>query len=541
MPSISSCPLCRRELTLPDSTDDQVSLVCPLCGGRFAAGDASAESRPLPPLALVAGQAEVDIVTVESVAASGGAVDAPSQGLAVAGQDAVDREYGGAQPAGSESGTSESPLELPLESSLDSPLESRQDSEERWQPGDAEYSLAGDHEISTGEGTVFPSEHDDYDAADLAVTSVPQKRSGAVGLAGQLLGMLGGGIVGLAIGYYVLLWLGGPRADFLNIRDSLPSWLVPHHHDDSTGTRSSAVSKSRAPGAGIAWHGDPNPTAKSRRGQSPNADVRGSPQELLTPRSQMASSIDKSVVEPNAQAVTRPQSQAGPTERIEPGPTDIRYSLDELDLALKEASAQVVCEHCQSSGYLVSAVTVSNGEAAPKQRKRCAFCGGKPLGKITPDVYRRLCNLAQTVTYVRIDANDENRPKRRAAVQELLLAAVRNSNSPQTIGRLAGYRLTQTDQQHGGILLAGTVQGTGAVGSYHRTRIVLLGIPKSVAVLSSRPPNPPLAVKDRVLIAGSIVDDPQRDLPGYAADSTPVVWGGLSVSLPTETRTRGDR
>ncbi len=49
---------------------------------------------------------------------------------------------------------------------------------------------------------------------------------------GKLAGVVGGGMVGLAIGYLVLLWIGGPAKDFLQIGHRLPALLVPDSFDD---------------------------------------------------------------------------------------------------------------------------------------------------------------------------------------------------------------------------------------------------------------------------------------------------------------------
>ncbi|HEV7224003.1 MAG TPA: hypothetical protein VGN42_14940, partial [Pirellulales bacterium] len=54
------------------------------------------------------------------------------------------------------------------------------------------------------------------------VRSVPRAKKTAFGFVGQLLGMALGGVLGLALGYYILLWIGGPQADFLQVRAKLP-------------------------------------------------------------------------------------------------------------------------------------------------------------------------------------------------------------------------------------------------------------------------------------------------------------------------------
>ncbi len=43
---------------------------------------------------------------------------------------------------------------------------------------------------------------------------------------GQLIGIVGGGFIGLTIGYCILLRIRGADADFLKIADRLPSWAT---------------------------------------------------------------------------------------------------------------------------------------------------------------------------------------------------------------------------------------------------------------------------------------------------------------------------
>ena len=85
-------------------------------------------------------------------------------------------------------------------------------------------------------------ERDDVTGAEIAsgadvayrLTARARSKRASVGIFGQLLGIVGGGIVGLALGYYVLLWIGGARVDFLEIRDQLPQWLLPREPGDTS-------------------------------------------------------------------------------------------------------------------------------------------------------------------------------------------------------------------------------------------------------------------------------------------------------------------
>src|SRR5487761_121070 len=57
MPSISSCPECHRDLTIPEIGDPGQSLRCPLCDAEFPAERILADSVSFPPLAIVVGEA----------------------------------------------------------------------------------------------------------------------------------------------------------------------------------------------------------------------------------------------------------------------------------------------------------------------------------------------------------------------------------------------------------------------------------------------------------------------------------------------------
>ncbi len=44
---------------------------------------------------------------------------------------------------------------------------------------------------------------------------------------GELVKIVVGGAAGLVLGYWFLLWIGGPQRDFLQVGHRLPAWMVP--------------------------------------------------------------------------------------------------------------------------------------------------------------------------------------------------------------------------------------------------------------------------------------------------------------------------
>ena len=71
------------------------------------------------------------------------------------------------------------------------------------------------------------------------------------------------------------------------------------------------------------------------------------------------------------------------------------------------------------------------------------------------------------------------------------------------------------------------------VGSLYGMKIVLFGLPKVVTVISCAR-EPAIREHDRVLILGTIVDNPAENLAGYEERLPQVVWGGLPAKLPPQ-------
>jgi hypothetical protein len=78
--------------------------------------------------------------------------------------------------------------------------------------------------------------------------------------------------------------------------------------------------------------------------------------------------------------------------------------------------------------------------------------------------------------------------------------------------------------------LAGTVTGVAVEGPFQFTRLILLGQPRDVVVVSVG--ESPLKPDDRVLIAGVVLDDPAEQIVGYRGPQGQVVWGGMPLVLP---------
>ncbi|HUY87819.1 MAG TPA: hypothetical protein VMV10_03700 [Pirellulales bacterium] len=515
MPCISSCPACHRDLTVADQADPQRRLRCPLCSAEFPAAEILADGVPFPPAAIE--------IEAEAAAQSPEAPLSEAQSPAV---PEAEPPHGEVPPPSAESAQTAENLE-PAAAESEAPAEEQQE-------------------------LVEPAEQPAY-----AVRSAPRPKAATstLGLFGHFVGMALGGVLGLAIGYYVLLWVGGPQADFLELRDKLPAWMLPakrakrERSDARRGvSRGEADRRSLADLLDEPGESGPHESEPAEPASTLDAPIEAA-QLAAAQRNASAApgnaefanpvSFDSLADKPASGAVEEaapknPASSPRAAAEIALGPRGFNaYTADDLWAALAKAGDAIGCEHCHSTGYVLREppAGAKPGVTAEGQRSRCPHCHGKPVRGLTAEAFDRLCELADTVTFAQLAPDNAERERLREQLVEALLQVADDRGKAQIIGRLAGARLDDSQRLTNGIALAGTVQAVAAEGPLYRIQLVLLGVPRTVVVYSRQPPEPAFSPADRVLILGSIVDSPSDNLAGYRGNLTQVVWGGLPLKL----------
>lgn len=394
----------------------------------------------------------------------------------------------------------------------------------------------------------------DFDVGERPQPALPKRRG--PGAIGQMIRIFGGGIVGLTLGYLGLLRFGGDQYDALKLLDKLPPkisvWLkkppdAPAPENKEQGPRRSLKDLQDAPDT-------PLPVAPEN---PPPFDfpAPGTPPAQAPPAAFPPTTPPTTLVpppEPAQLASTAGPAGAGapdvtpietPPASAQPGPKNLTlYGAVDLQNALADTGTLVGCPVCNSTGYVrrptVTGVRELKGERVERtsdRRQVCEACGGHPPARLTPEAYARLCHLAEVVTFVDTKSAPESELGPLAdQVQKLLGAAGGDARTIETIGRLGGYQLEQQDRKQNGVALAGTVQQLSQEGKFYTMQIVLLGLPKKVTVVSRRPPQTAIKEHDRVLILGSIVNDPIENLNGYTGSLSQVVWGGMPTRVPAQ-------
>lgn len=353
-----------------------------------------------------------------------------------------------------------------------------------------------------------------------------QRTSHGSGVLRQLAGTVLGGIVGLAIGYVILLRIGGARVDFLDIAPYLPSFLVGDLQDEAPDKTQPETDEQ--PATQLPQHRAPGPRHQPLAKLFPPPDTgRRVP---IAPAAEFTDTAD------SASAAVDPTT-AGQLPGDYLGPREITwYTPADFGAALIKAHRALGCAHCNSTGQVVqieSETEQIDGRVIEHKKERlaeCPVCRGEPVSRITPDVYRELAELAHVATFIKITGDDDATVwNRKEAAVRILQQAGAKRDRAKAIGRLAIQWLRDPARDTDGVALAGTIQQVDREGPFHRTRIVLFGLPEVVTVLSDRPP--PLATQDRAIILGSVVDRPGEQIVGYQGAEQQIVWGGLPVKL----------
>lgn len=147
-------------------------------------------------------------------------------------------------------------------------------------------------------------------------------------------------------------------------------------------------------------------------------------------------------------------------------------------------------------------------------------------GWIEADQFASLCQLAETATFVSLDAAVDRRELRDQVIQ-VVAAVVGDEDNLPRLGRMAAFQIGSRDRATNGVILVGTVlDAANDVRGYHSCRMMLFGLPHEVQVVTPFPLK--VKPKQHVVVLGSIVDDPARRLEAFDGGDEAVVWCGLN-------------
>lgn len=218
MPEISTCPRCRLQISLPQKLSPAAQVKCPLCSAEYTLQEALDQAPPmlivLDPGPLVPASESC----VMSEAAVGAGVDACSTGMLPQVEFPAD---GADDPNGLPHFANDEDVETRVPLGEEAPDEGGAMLGVALREGDAQEQADGQADDQAD------SEAPDGDSR-VGVLRVPRRAPRSSGGIGEMLKAVGGAVVGLSIGYYILLWLGkDPLLLKPLLSGYLPAWLLP--------------------------------------------------------------------------------------------------------------------------------------------------------------------------------------------------------------------------------------------------------------------------------------------------------------------------
>lgn len=337
-----------------------------------------------------------------------------------------------------------------------------------------------------------------------------RRRSPAVLIGGTVLG----GLLGIALGYYVLLWMGGPGNDFLNIAKFVPRPLLPAsftmpqkqvaasnanqetNHESSTGSLLDGMASSE---------GSASP-AHAEVPASYNAPITADAEEPSDDR--YLTGVPTSAG-PSAEPLDFEVADAAPLESEPAAPVVLgapSYSLAEIENSLAEARQAMSA--------------LATGHLSDESTQRA-----KGLS------YTKYSQLAEAITFSDPTAPGSETDALKSSAAQLFLETLADPQIRRDVGYIASKWINYRKRITGGVLLAGQMNSKTTNGQFTEFQIDL-GAGSPVKVVA------PIAMADRIAdsatdiaVAGAIIDQPAQRLSGYTGSDSRIIWAGEVIPL----------
>jgi hypothetical protein len=220
------------------------------------------------------------------------------------------------------------------------------------------------------------------------------------------------------------------------------------------------------------------------------------------------------VVVASANVVKPPERPETPAaEPIRPRGAPV-YTAADLEQALEDVRAVYGCPACSSTGTVLR-----DGKEVP-----CDACKGKPWERLNEEAYEKLRRLADVITLGKGHIGDD------FPAPVFFQRVAHSPPALQRVTEAAKRVLEDPGKAQGGILLIGAVAKVAEKNRLYGAALKTDAAPGAVMLLSFG--HTDFKENDRVLVAGSIVHEPARNIAGYTGSQQYVIWVGATYKLP---------
>lgn len=438
---------------------------------------------------------------------------------------------------------------------------------------DAGYDFGGG-EIDASSAIEVGKEPGEGGVADIPRTAPfpkpkPRKKQSSSAMR-QIIGMALSGVIGLGMGYFILLWFAGQ--DVINKAHLLPQWMVPAKFHSGASASPSAPSMkndalANAPLGGTKPPASEFPTtsmdlskiqgAGQNGGRVNELELANEPVSNNTGANDPTGFVDPAddplnttvappTIEPRAPKavpketdtpeVTVPSPVADPTATPETTGEPATPATEE-PTAEEPASETPATEEPGASfepkQFVVKDAVAVDGETLGTANKEANLASDDlKAGSLTDNAakktklsaFQKFCDLAKAVTFVDGDPAKEQLETRILTAEKVASLAAEEEATFKDVSEIAHqwiFRLPADRRPTSGVFLTGIVKDVQPAGEL-KLATIDLGGDRIVNVVT--PKDADVIVTDRVAVLGVIVEAPAAELTGYAGPEDKAVW-----------------
>jgi hypothetical protein len=387
---------------------------------------------------------------------------------------------------------------------------------------DAVSAAHDEHEHFQPAGDWTPDE-------SLSIPSKPGKPERKRSSVRTLVVSLFGGIIGLGLGYYALLWLGpvlhrDKEIDFLELAKYLPKSVLPPAFRTDVKQPAIQQSKMVADLAASEKVVKPEPTPPATPAVPPDATA----QTPVAPAEKQATYT--APPEPAKRSADKDDRYATPTAKSEP-PVHEPAPLEAPPAkAITESTPKAQTVHT-ANGPSFSAADVTAALAAADAAQAGLVTGnlqdGKEVAHTKGVSYMAIADLAQKATF----ADSADASKSQQQVDEFFRKLLSNAHTRDEVAQIVPRWLSHPKRPQNGVFLAGSIKHSENKGTVVEYEVELSGGPSVVVVVPTAAGQPTESSTKPIAIVGSIVDKPADDIAGYTGKATQVVFAKKLLPL----------
>ncbi len=368
----------------------------------------------------------------------------------------------------------------------------------------------------------------------------------------ELLKIVLGGLVGLTVGYFVLLW--GFSMDVLGLGPKVARyapWIVPAKFQGEP----SASSTASTSGGALDTSGDSSPAgvSNSASGQGNQPRQQGAMEpvgdgvapssvaDVEVPGPTLAGSDAGGgpggiAVEPDLKPIPLPEPDLGPpllevnlkattrAETPEPAPPDSK----------PETKPEPKPEPTPEPSLLPTADELSKAvlaasEGTTKINQSIAGQTREARQQLFINLYTAASEAGRLLS--QLDAASPDFAEQVAEMKTALASLAVQPGKVSALKALTDINLRERKHDEG-VLVAGVVQDFAPAGTYHGGTFLAGKSGTEVIFVSASDPKDAFSPGDELLLVGRVVEDPAKNLPGYEGDAPRVVLLGIAVPVP---------